>query len=77
MLHEQQRMLQSMFEHKQSNQKELYDYRKKDLDEIKVQLEKEENVRKERERQRSIARRQMKNGSGNQVEKMGYARRSN
>lgn len=66
-----------MFEHKQSNQKELYDYRKKDLDEIKVQLEKEENVRKERERQRSIARRQMKNGSGNQVEKMGYARRSN
>lgn len=77
MLHEQQRMLQSMFELNQINQKELYDYRKKDLDERKMKLEKEEEIRKERERQRSIARRQMQNGSGNQVENMEYARRIN
>ncbi|EFX67693.1 hypothetical protein DAPPUDRAFT_261202 [Daphnia pulex] len=70
MLHEQHRMLQSMFELNQKNQKELFEYRKKDLDERQMKLEKEEKIRKERERQRSIARRKIQNGSENQIEKM-------
>lgn len=77
MLHEQQRMLQSMFELNQKNQKELFEYRKKDLDERQMKLEKEEKIRKERERQRSIAQRKIQNGSENQIEKMEHVRRTN
>ncbi len=77
MLHEQHRMLQSMFELNQKNWNELFEYRKKDLDERQMKLEKEEKIRKERERQRFIARRKIQNGSENQIEKMEHVRRTN
>jgi hypothetical protein len=42
-----------------------------------MKLEKEEKIRKERERQRFIARRKIQNGSENQIEKMEHVRRTN